>query len=244
MLGKKKDGKGSAGKQAITRERINEYEKERRGLEVDLLDEVLKSRKVAWVLASGLCVLAVVSLGLAGFVVHRYSQPIPEHILTLNKDTGVVQQVSLLPNQKSSYSQVVDTYWVSQFVRHYEAYDFYSAQADYDAVGLMASQRVADPYKKQFAGPHGKDKRLGDSLTTRVHVSSVILDNKAGTATVRFSTQNKHRDRPLAQPKKEWIAILAYKYENFPETAKQRFINPLGFRVLSYRVQPVAVGGN
>ncbi len=48
----------------------------------------------------------------------------------------------------------------------------------------------------------------------------------------------------MPEPQKEWIAVLAYKYENFPETASQRFINPLGFRVLSFRAQPVAVGGN
>ncbi len=231
-------------KHGITRDRIDEYKKERRGLEVDVLDEVLKSRKVAWIVASVGAVLAVVALFLAGFVVQRYSQPIPEHILTINKDTGVVQQVNLLPDQKTSYGEVVDSYWVSQFVIHYESYDFYSAQADYNAVGLMAAPQVSEPYLNQFAGPDAKDKRLGDSLSTRVHVSSVILDRKAGTATIRFSTQDKYRDRPMPELQKEWIAVLAYKYENFPETASQRFINPLGFRVLSFRAQPVAVGGN
>jgi len=235
--------KGDEAPEAVTRDRIDQYRQERRGLEVDVLDEVLGSRKVAWILASAAALVAVVCLGVVVFVVHRYSQPIPEHILTINKDTGVVQEVSLKKDQKDSYGKRIDSYWVSQFVIHYESYDFYSVQADYDAVGLMASAQVADPYQQQFSGKDAKDKRLGDKLTTRVHVSSVMVNTDDHIATVRFTTQDKKRSRPLPGPKKHWIATIAYKYINVPMTASQRYINPLGFRVTSYRVQPESVGG-
>lgn len=244
MADKRQSEKPKKAKRGVTRDQIREFQKERRGLETDLLDEVLKSRKVAWVLASASVVVAVAAFGLAGFTIHKYAQPIPAHILTLDESTGTVEQVALLPDEKRSYGEVVDTYWISQFVRHYESYDFYSIQADYDAVGLMASADVAEPYQSEFAGSKGKDKKLGDSRATRVRISSVILDRDAGTATVRFSTQEKYRDRPMPEARKEWIAIIGYEYRNVPLTASQRFINPLGFRVLSYRVQPVATGGN
>lgn len=228
----------------VSRQGMRAFQKERRGLEVELLDEVLRSRRVARIGIVILSAFSVMCLAVVIFVVWRYAQPIPEHILTLNKDTGEVQQVSLLPDHKESYGEVVDSFWVAQFVTHYESYDFYTVQADYNAVGLMAAPVVAGEYQKQFSGPKGKDRELGDSLVTRVHISSVILDQKAHIATVRFSTQDKVRARPLPEPEKQWIAIVGYGYRNVPMTAAQRFVNPLGFRVSSFRVQPVAVGGN
>lgn len=237
MLGKKKD----EAPKGVTRDRMDQYKKERRGLEVDLLDEVLKSRVVAWVLGATGVIVGVVCLGIAAFVIHRYSQPIPPYLLTLNKQTGAVQQISIMKNQKDSYGERIDSYWVSQFVTHYESYDFYSIQSDYEAVGLMATPKVARPYLEQFAGENPKDDRLGDTRTKRVHVSSVMVDTEDHIATVRFTTQIKYRQRPLPEPKEYWIATIAYKYVNFPMTAEQRRINPLGFRVTSYRVQPVSV---
>lgn len=229
--------------QPVSRAGLEQLQKEQTGLEVDLLDEVVESRRRAWMVASGFGALAMCCVAALIFVVYRYSQPVPTHLLAQDQATGAVTQVSLLEEQ-ATYGELTDSYWVSEFIKHHEGYDFYTAQADYDAVGLMAAGDVADEYQQKFKGPEGMDKVLGDSERTTVEVSSVILDSSAkGIATVRYSTQKKYRTRSAPEPKKYWIAQLSFTYDNILLTAQQRFINPLGFRVRSFRTNLENVGG-
>ncbi|MHA5796655.1 VirB8 family type IV secretion system protein [Pseudomonas aeruginosa] len=233
-------------KKAVTKDEIERFQKEQQGLEVELLDEILQSRRKAWIVAGTSFVFGAIALGLAGFVTYRYSQPVPAHMVVLGPDRAI-EQVSLMTPQ-SSYGEVNDTYWVSSFVRHFEGYDFNTVQADYDAVGLMAGGEVAEQYQKRYkwGTRDAFDKTIGDSKSVRVSISSVILDREHGIATVRFSTSEKYRTRPGAEPPQYWIATLAYSYDNGLLKASERYINPLGFRVSSYRVNseaPANVGG-
>jgi type IV secretion system protein VirB8 len=236
---------GLKAKDAVKRDEMEAFQKERQGLEVDVLDEVLSSRKVAWRTAGGMFVLTIAAFAITGLVIHRYSQPLPTHMMTYNDATHELQQVSLM-EAKATYGEEWDKYWVSQFAIHRESYDFYSVQADYDAVGLMATADVAEEYQKLFSGPKGLDKVLGDTQNTRVKVSSVLLDREHGVATVRYTTTKKYRQRSLPEPPEYWIAVVAYTYDNILLTAEQRAINPLGFRVMSWRKNAEAssnVGG-
>ena len=232
----------AVGMPPVAREDVANLQAEQSGLELDLIDEVLGSRQRAWHVAVGFFVLAICCVAALLFVIYRYSQPIPTHLLFQDQHTGAVGQISLTAEQ-NSYGEVNDSYWVSQFVIHHEGYDFYSAQVDYDAVGLMAAGPVADEYRKRFAGPNGLDKVLGDSERTKVEISSVILDRASGIATVRYATEKKIRIKPQAERRQYWIAQVSYTYDNILLTAKQRYINPLGFRVRSFRVNAENVGG-
>lgn len=227
----------------VGRAELEQLQKEQTGLEVDLLDEVVESRRRAWMVACGFGAISMCCVAALMFVVYRYSQPVPTHLLVQDQATGAVSQVALL-EERATYGELIDSYWVSEFIRHHEGYDFYTAQVDYDAVGLMAAGDVADEFQQKFKGPEGMDKRLGDSERTTVEVSSVILDStEKGIATVRYSTQKKYRTRSVPEPKKYWIAQLSYTYDNMLLTAQQRFINPLGFRVRSFRTNLENVGG-
>ncbi|MFK8838772.1 type IV secretion system protein [Klebsiella michiganensis] len=208
-----------------------------KGLEVDLMDEVLKSRRTAWMVATGSAVVTVFALSLVGYVVHKYSQPIPAHLLTLNEATHEVQQVKLTRDQ-TSYGDEIDKFWLTQYVIHRESYDFYSVQVDYTAVGLMSTPNVAESYQSKFKGRNGLDKVLGDSETTRVKINSVILDKPHGVATIRFTTVRRVRSNPVDDQPQRWIAIMGYEYKSLAMNAEQRYVNPLGFRVTSYRVNP------
>ncbi|HDV5007145.1 TPA: type IV secretion system protein, partial [Escherichia coli] len=124
------------------------------------------------------------------------------------------------------------------YVIHRESYDFYSLQVDYDAVGLMSTSNVAESYLSKFKGKQGIDKVLGDSEITRVTINSTILDKEHGVATIRFTTVRRARSNNFDDPPKHWIAILGYEYKALAMNASQRYVNPLGFRVTSYRVNP------
>lgn len=218
----------------ITRAEEKAYTEERKGLERDMLSEILKSRKVAWNVAKGGYATGVIGILVAVMVIYRYAQPLPAYENFINKDTGVVTQVKMSPSE-ASYGELIDTYWLGQFVIHSESYDYSTLQVDYDAMSLMAEGDVADEYLKQFKGQDAIQKRLGDSQYTRVKINSVILDREHGVATVRYTTTKRYRQRPQDEAPQYWIATLAYEYKKLPMTAQQRYINPLGFRVTSFR---------
>lgn len=230
-------------KEPISRADMEKYQAERQGLEAEVLDEILLSRKRGWQVGLGGFTFGILSLFVMGFVIYRYSQPVPAHLLVLNPATNSIEQVSLLTPQ-TTYGEQNDTFWVSRFVTSFESYDFNAAQVDYNTVGLMSSSAVADLYSKRYkwGTSQAADKVLGDSENTTVKIASVILDRENSVATVRFSTTKKFRTRPGSEPSQYWIATVAYTYDNVLLKAAERYINPLGFRVLSYRVNAEAAG--
>lgn len=218
----------------ISKDDVTEYLETRRSLEADFMGELIQSRKTAWNVAKSAGLVALLALGLSGFVVFRYAQPIPEHILTVNRDTGEAQVVSLMRND-AKYNEVVDNFWCAQYVIHHESYDYWTGQVDYDAVGLMSSPSVAAEYKKKFSGKEAMNVVLRDSVSDKVDIKSVVIDEEHQIASVRYKVTRVHHDRDTYDPPHYYIATLSYEYQNLPMTAAQRYINPLGFRVVSWR---------
>jgi len=222
-------------KQPLNAQEIGEYQKNRRHYEIDIMQEVLASRTLAWRITSACLLLLFVAIVITGLTIYRYSQPLPPYLLTINKQTGEVSQLKMTRDQ-SSYGEAIDKYWLTQYVRHRESYDYYSIQADYDAVGLMSAPQVVDDYLKKFSGPQSIDKVLGSKQTIDVKIRSVMLDRPHGVATVRFETVTRSTSTPDNVQRQAWIVILGYEYQALTMNAQQRFINPLGFRITSYRL--------
>ena len=55
-----------------------------------------------------------------------------------------------------------------------------------------------------------------------------------GNAIVRFDTQQQSPGGGAA-PIQPWIAVVRYTYSRAPMTLEDRLVNPLGFKVLTYR---------
>jgi type IV secretion system protein VirB8 len=228
-----KFGKGKAG-EPINKRDAEVLVKEMSGAEIDLMDEVLNSRRLAWRVAAGGLVFSLACLALAGTVVVKYAQPVPASILAYNtQDPASIQEVSLAAD-KASYGEIEDTFWLSTFVIAYESYDYTTIARYYDQVGLMATGLVADKYKALYTGKNAQDKVLGDTKSTTTTVISVLLDRKTGTATVRFKTVDHYMQRGVDEKPQYWIATIGYGYQKDPMTSSQRMLNPLGLKVASY----------
>ncbi|QNT77565.1 virB8 family protein [Entomobacter blattae] len=223
----------------LTKTALAAHQSKALGLERDLLAELISSRNFSRRVSTLSLCLGLFCVAGLGYTIHRYAQPIPEHILTINMDTGEINTVSLLTEQKT-YGEVIDQYWVGQYVLHHEGYDYYTLQQDYDAVSVMSSPVVAGDYAKLFSGNEAMDRKLQDSMIRTVHLVSVILDRENQIATVRYTTQDKYANRSIPEEKKHWIATVAYSYQKTVLTASQRFLNPLGFQVTSFKAQPEA----
>jgi type IV secretion system protein VirB8 len=210
MIGKRKavDRARGGELEPVTKASMVSYQAEHAAQDVDLIDEVVKSRTIAWNVAKGFGLFGSLAIVLAAVVVFRYAHPVPTKMLLWNGDLRQWVEASTMP-PTTSYGIEEDKYWIALFVNHIEAYDFYAAQAHYDAVSLMATPQVADPYKAMFAGPKGLDKVLGDSIKTTVKVTNVMPDPAHGVATVRYTLTTKYKARPLPEPPVYKIATIA-----------------------------------
>lgn len=206
-------------------------------LEVDFLNEVLSSRMIAWRMLTIVSGISVLALATTIFVIYRYSQPVPEHILAINKDNGAVdvQELSLLQSTKTM-DETLDSYWVSEFVNRFMSYDYYTIQKNYDIISTMASPNVANQYQELFhwGKSDSIDKKLGDNEVITTKINSVLLDQKNSIATVRYTTTNRSRSKSISEEPVHYIATISYEYVNRIMTASERANNPLGFSVLSF----------
>ncbi|WP_427047281.1 virB8 family protein [Halomonas casei] len=246
MLGIKKESRKSKAapqnKEKIKQDDWKQYLAERNTLEAELIGEAYKSRSRAWWVARALGLVAILSLLVMALLIHRYSQPLPPYLLTIDETTGEASTVSLM-REEISYGAALDRYWISRYVAARETYNYFNQQEHYDTVMLMSSRQVGSEYANQFGGESGLDVRWGDNVTVKVNVTSVMPnENNPGTATVRYSTQARDRSRSQVDSPEYWIAQINYHYPNSTMTSSQREVNPLGFRVRAYDVQPEMLG--
>lgn len=200
------------------------------------VSQIEKSERRAWIVAM-IAVLLVVLLVVSLAVLAPLKENTP-YVIRVDNATGVPDIVTALDSKGVGYDEVMDKYWLAQYVKARETYEWYSLQKDYTTVGLLSSPTVGAEYAAQFSGDNALDKKFGSHVTATTTVLSVV-PNGHGTGTVRFSKNTKRRDDTGSGTTTKWVATIGYEYRN-PTLIKEseRLINPFGFQVLSYRVDP------
>lgn len=219
----------------MDRDEFNRYLDESGGYERDLWSELRRSRKTAWIIAGLSAFIGVTGIG-AGFAGLSQEAP-PPTVLRVDQATGAVDVVSTIADAETSYGEVVDKYWINSYVLNREGYDWNTIQASYEAVGLFTTPEAQSEYARVYNDTTGRQVTLGNRSRILPRIASITLGGDTNTATVRFTTQVA-RDNGIREPEQYWIATLAYRYLNSKMTEGQRRVNPLGFQITSYRVDP------
>jgi type IV secretory pathway component VirB8 len=210
--------------------------------EASRIEILEKSEQRAWNFAK-------ISLGLAGLAVFAIAVMMPlketkPYVWRINGETGLPELITELTEKSVSGNEASDKFWLSKYVGTRERYDWYTLQADYDAVGLMSSPEVGADYGQLFKGEKSKDKVLGNKNRVDVKIVSVVpTGNDNGT--IRFTTTQKRVDMPTDPGEvRRWVATVAYKYQPEAKMSEaDRLVNPFGFTILTYRVDP-EIGGS
>ncbi|WP_336287520.1 virB8 family protein [Bartonella sp. CB60] len=218
----------------VKAERLKSYYEESRGLERELINEFIRSRKTAWRVAGILSILGLFGMmcGVVGF-----SQPAPTPlVLRVDNATGAVDVISVMREHETSYGEVVDRYWLNQYVLNRENYDYNTIQLNYDTTALLSAPTVQQEFYKIYDGENARDKILSNKIRITVKVRS-IQPNGQGHATVRFTTQQYNNDGTPAGAQQHQIATIGYTYVGAPMKSSDRLLNPLGFQITSYRTE-------
>lgn len=201
------------------------------------IERVKKTSKIAWKIAGACLVLTGIAVGAVAFLTPlKTTQPF---VIRVDNNTGATDIVTTLKNKEQTYGEVMDKYWLTQYIRHRESYDWETIQDIFDATNLLSSPSVQSEYSKIYHNnPNAPHKILKDNFKVMAKVKAVSFVGKM--AQVRFDkvTVSLSGDVSKQIPTQSMIATIGYEYSNQPQAEKDRSVNPLGFQVVSYRVDP------
>lgn len=203
---------------------------------------VEKSERRAWKVAFSAVGVAVLAIGAIAMMM-PLKESVP-YVIRVDNSTGIPDIVTTITDKAVTGDEVMDKYWLAKYVRARETYDWYTLQNDYNTVGMLSSRNVGAGYAQLFEGANALDKQYGKNVQATIDVVSVVPTGK-NTGTVRFIKTTKRTDQQGAPGNvTKWVATISYEYRataRLKESA--RLVNPFGFQVLSYRVDPEMIGG-
>lgn len=200
---------------------------------MDRRDSLQSSRRVAWIVAF---VAVVVALAEAlALVVAMPLKTVVPYTLLVDRQTGYVQALNPIDANRIAPDSALTQSFLVQYAIAREGFDIATVQSDYRKVALWSADGARSDYlaSMQISNADSPLVRLPRATVIETRVRSVSsLGSK--TALVRFETIRRDRGGTQQSPQ-GWVAIVSYRYSNAPISVEDRFLNPLGFQVVSYR---------
>lgn len=204
----------------------------------DRLKSLRTSQRLAWWIA-GAAVLIAVLEAIALALLTPLKTVVP-YTLMVDRTTGYVQ--ALKPTEKAMIAPdtALTQSFLVQYVTARESFDINTLANNYRKVALFSGDRARSSYLStmQANSPQHPLATYPRSSVVETRVKSVSPTG-ADTAFVRFDTVRTDANGQQ-QPPNSWVAVIRYQYSGEPMKLEDRFVNPLGFRVLSYRKDPEA----
>lgn len=239
-------------------EKIEHVARQSRNFEISLADQARKSERRAWLVA--LAALLVTMMLLAGYIgLVPLKEKVP-YLVMADPYTGTSTVARLsdnFQNETITTNEAINKSNVARFVIARESYDWdLISRRDWNIVNAMGDRNVVSEYRKQFepTNPHNPDTIYGQKMSVRVKIKAITLKSipsgKEGSppilsADVRFDRIVVDKQAARIVSAESYIASMAYEYKpNLAMKEEYRIENPLGFRVISYRVDPEGSGNN
>lgn len=224
-------------KRNVEKQNFDAYLEEAKSWETDKLKELVKSRTVAWRVASASGAVAFAAvLAVAALTPLKETEP---YVLRVDSATGIVDVVRALKEGKDNYEEVVNKYFTNLYVRYREGYTKELAEEYYGNVGIMSIGLEQQKYYEWFnpKNPQSPINIYGPYAKVKVKIKSTSFI-KPNVALVRYT---KEIERGLDKPQvSHWAATIIFKYSGAHMKESDRGTNPLGFQVVEYRNDPDA----
>lgn len=188
--------------------------------------------KLAWVVAA-LAVIVAVAEAIALAALAPLKEPVP-YVITVDKHTGYLEIAKELDDGPLPKQEALRDYYLVKYVTAREAYLPELIEQRYYQTQAMSESSAAKEHKALWDGqnPDNPSAILGEDGEVVIEIINVTpLNNK--TASVRFERRTIHNNETV---EKRYNAIVVYRFDNGKQTQEMRLMNPLGFKVRSYRV--------
>lgn len=193
----------------------------------------LRSRRLGWTVAAvAMGIVALQALALVLLTPLKTVQPIT---LLVDRHTGFVQAVDPDTPLRVSADEALTQSFLAQYVTAREGFDRATVGVDYRKVALLSDGAARRSYLAEMpaTNPASPFRRYPSGAVVNVRVKSVSR-LEPGTAIVRFDSQIQSPGGGNA-PVQSWISVIRYTFSKAPMSLEDRLVNPLGFKVLTYR---------
>lgn len=196
---------------------------------------IIKSNRRAWTVAT---ISLVVTLLLAIAVTLLTPLKTVELAVVKVDKNGFIDIITNLDEQVISTDEAIDKHFITRYIKTREQYYFGSLNKDFETVQMFSSADVSKKYIGDMtAKDTGRAEVYKDIKEVDVNIISVVLSKKTDemVATVRVETVERDKKTTTGENKIK-VITLAYGYLPLKLNTKTRLENPLGFVVVSYRV--------
>ncbi|EAJ0412384.1 type IV secretion system protein [Campylobacter upsaliensis] len=194
-----------------------------------------QSNKKAWLIA--IVSVFITLLSILAVLVLTPLKTVEPYVIRVDNTTGMVDILTTLDEKQITQNEALDKHFIGQYIKAREGYFFDMLNQDYIFTQLFSSPEVAESYRAIYSGENSRDSRLGSFTKVEVNILSVVLGEsngiKTATARINLKSTNKNSKEESLSTK---VITLSYKYLLNEMQEKNRILNPLGFKVLTYRI--------
>lgn len=207
----------------------------------DIHGSLRASRRVAWIVA-GVAVLVALLEAIALAALTPLKTVVP-YTLLVDRQTGYVQTIQGLKPGPLSQDAAVTQSFLVQYVIARETFDAADLRENYRKVMLWSADNARNAYRHEMERTNPASPLVLNTPTTIVQttIKSVSLLTPT-TALVRFDTTRRDGGSATGELR-SYAAVMSFRYTGAPMRMEDRFTNPLGFQVLSYRRDAESVAG-
>jgi type IV secretion system protein VirB8 len=208
--------------------------------EADRQSRLEKSECRAWRVAGVATLTALIAVG--GMALLAPFKRVVPMVFAVDRATGNTELVNATDDRNIAqlgFQELLDKHWAARYIAARESYFYRLLQTDYDTVLMLSADGVGREYARVFEGADPRDKKLGPMTEWKVTVLSVSLqhDGVGNKAVVRFQREQRRLDAERPEAPTYYVATMAYEYKpSLFGKEKDLIVNPLGFRVTSYRL--------
>ena len=206
----------------------------------DRVEAMRSSQRIAWWIAGAAAVIAVLEAG--ALILLTPLKTVEPYTLLVDRTTGYVQALKPLDPARVAPDTALTQSFLVQYVIAREGFDMATVNASYRKVALLSADRARSSYlsQMQVSNPESPLAALPRGTVVETRVKSVSPVGK-DVALVRFDTIRTDPGGQAREPQ-PWIAVIRYRWSSAPMALEDRFVNPLGFQVTSYRRDAEAIG--
>lgn len=203
------------------------------GWGTDTLESLRASRRLAWTVAAGAGGLAVLQ-AVAILVMLPLKQTVP-YTITVDRNTGYVQTARGVDLGPMSETEAVAKAALVGYVLARETFDVADYRENYRRTLLWSTATARSAYLAEWDrdNPNSVHTRYRPTTRVEVTVKNVTLTSPT-TALVAFDTVQTEGSGG-GGARNAYQAAITFGFSGAPLAEQDRYLNPLGFQVSTYR---------
>lgn len=211
------------------------FDKKAMDFETSLSYLAQKSTQRAWMVAFCSLIVAITSALAVAFLAPL--KTVEPYVIKVDNSTGMVDILTTIDKKQIADNEALDKHFITQYVKAREGYYYDMLNKDYVLVQLLSSPQIASDYRSIYEGENARDAKLKNNYQIEPQILSIVLSNSNGVKIATIRTKLKIFNKSN-QGVVEKIIVVTLAYDYFLEAIKEsdRLENPLGFKVINYRI--------